>query len=129
MKDFATTIRDDLFAGTPELEAVKLIFSLVASLRGGLAPQKRIMVMDVKGAFLHAALRRKVCFNLPEEATRRRQGRDGRTEARDVWHEGRASVLAGKCQGSDGGAGVRGREGEPVRLSAQDSQSCHFGSC
>ena len=47
VKDFATTIRDDLFAGTPALEAAKLIISLVASSRGGgLAPQKRIMVMD-----------------------------------------------------------------------------------
>ena len=55
VKEFATTIRDDLFAGTPALEAVKLIISLVASSRRGLAPQKRIMVMDVKGAFLHAA--------------------------------------------------------------------------
>ena len=70
VKDFATTIRDDLFAGTPALEAVKLIISLAASSRRGLAPQKRIMVMDVKGAFLHAAMRRKVYINLPEEATR-----------------------------------------------------------
>ena len=49
---------------------MKLIISFVASSRGGLAPQKRIVVMDVKGAFLHAAMRRKVCINLPEEATR-----------------------------------------------------------
>ena len=49
VKDFSTTIRDDLFAGTPALEAVKLIISVVASSRGGLAPQKWIMVMDVKG--------------------------------------------------------------------------------
>ena len=117
VKDFVMTIRDDLFAGTPALEAVKLIISLVASSRGGLALQKRIMV------------RRKVYINLSEEATRGDKEEMVGLLKRAMYGTRDASVLAGACQGRDGGAGVRGREGETVRLSAQDSQSCHFGSC
>ena len=77
------------------------------------------MVMDVKRAFLHAFMQRKVYINLPEEATC--GGNDdmvGLLKRGHVWDTGCAAVLAGAREGSDGEARFRGREGQPVHLPA-----------
>ena len=67
-REFATEIRDDLFAGTPALEAIKMMISIVASSNGGRRPRKKLMTMDIKRAFLHAPMYREVYIELPEEA-------------------------------------------------------------
>ena len=67
-REFATDARDDLFAGTPALEAIKMLVSIVASSSGGRVPTKRLMAMDIKRAFLHADMTREVYINLPPEA-------------------------------------------------------------
>ena len=64
-KEFVTTSRDDLFAGTPSLETAKLMISMAAS--GGRRWAQRVMVMDVKRAFLHAPTQREVYIRLPAE--------------------------------------------------------------
>ena len=60
--------RDDLFAGTPALEAIKVLVSIAASSRSGGRPRKRLMAMDIKRAFLHAPMHREVYVRLPAEA-------------------------------------------------------------
>ena len=66
--EIARSKRDDLFAGTPTLEAFKLLVYKLASSNGGYAPRKCLMVMDVKRAFLHAQVTREIYIELPEEA-------------------------------------------------------------
>ena len=58
-------LRDDLFAATPPLLGVKLLASLCASERG-----KRLMVLDVKRAFLYGATTRPIFARLPPEDPR-----------------------------------------------------------
>lgn len=65
-KEFASTIRDDLFAATPSLESTKMPLSIAASHDRG--RKRKIMVMDIKRAFLHAPILREVYINLPQEA-------------------------------------------------------------
>ena len=62
---------DELFAGTPSLMAVKL--ALAHAAKGG--PQHRIMVLDVKSAFLYGEMRRKVYIELPRQDPRWKEGR------------------------------------------------------
>ena len=57
--------RDDLFAGTPPLLATKLLASLCAST--GQQHGKRLMVLDVKRAFLHGDIQRFVYIRLAAE--------------------------------------------------------------
>ena len=74
VKEIAHSKRDDLFAGTPSLEAFKLMVSKLASSNCGYAPLKRLMVMDVKRAFLHAPVTREIYIELPEEAKNEQDG-------------------------------------------------------
>ena len=74
VKEIAHSKRDDLFAGTPSLEAFKLMVSKLASSNGGYAPHKRLMIMDVKRAFLHAPVTREIYIELPEEAKSEHDG-------------------------------------------------------
>ena len=68
-KEYNNKARDDLFAGTPALEAIRLLISQVASAARGRAPgSQRLMAMDIKRAFLYADMKREVYINLPEEA-------------------------------------------------------------
>ena len=65
-KEFATTRRDDIFAGTPSLESAKLLLSIAAT--GAQTHQKQIMVMDAKRAFLHAQVTEEISISLSPEA-------------------------------------------------------------
>ncbi len=73
-KEIARDARDDLFAGTPGLEAVRLLLSLLASSNGGAVPNRRLMVLDIKRAFLNANATRELYIELPEEALNEEDG-------------------------------------------------------
>ena len=55
--------RDTLFAGTPGLASMKLLLSRAAST--GRGPQLRVMILDVKTAFLYGLAKRDLYIELP----------------------------------------------------------------
>ena len=60
-------VRDDLFAATPPLVATRMLLSRVAS-RGSRGPGNyRVLLLDVKKAFLYGKIRRRVYIELPAE--------------------------------------------------------------
>ena len=59
--------RDDLFAGTPPLAAMRMIISEMASRGKARSQRMKIKVMDIKKAFLHGTMNRKVYIELPAE--------------------------------------------------------------
>lgn len=68
VKQFNTGDREDIFAATPSLEAVKVLLALTALSNRGRAPTRRLMVLDVVRAFLYAAIKDEVYIELPDEA-------------------------------------------------------------
>jgi len=61
--------REDLYAGTPPLSATRYLLSNTAS-RGrsyGVPPSRKLMVLDIKRAFLHGQVTRTIHVELPEE--------------------------------------------------------------
>ena len=104
-KEYNTSDRDDIFAGTPALEAVRLMLSSVATTETGHAPRyRRLMIMDVKRAFLHAAIKGEMFIELPEEAMEG-ESRDmigllkramyGTREAPQCWQEHITAIIVG----------------------------------
>ena len=73
-KEYNTGNRDDVFAATPALEAVRLLISLTASSRAGHVPKARLMALGVKRAFLYAPVEGTIFIELPEEAVREEDG-------------------------------------------------------
>lgn len=67
--------RDDLFSPTPSLLATKLLLSECASGQHPAAGHepKRMMVLDVKRAFLYGLARRRIYLRLPKEDPRSRE--------------------------------------------------------
>ena len=62
-REINTHKRDDLFAATPPLEALKLILSLTATSNRG----EIVMINDISRAFFHAKAKRDVFVQLPNE--------------------------------------------------------------
>ena len=58
---------DNLFAGTPPLEALKAMVSEAATVRKGAGESKVMLIADVSRAFFEAKARRKVCVELVDE--------------------------------------------------------------
>ena len=58
---------DDLFAATPPLAATMALISFAASQGATGASAKRIMIVDVKKAFLYGKINRSVYIELPQE--------------------------------------------------------------
>ena len=67
------TNKDELFAGTPPLYVMKLMLSVFAS--GGNQRSKKLMIMDVKSAFLYGSVKRNIFIELPQEDPHSRSGR------------------------------------------------------
>ena len=59
-------VRDDLFAGTPPLAALRLLLSEACS-RGAKSRRVRFKVIDVKKAFLYGKMDRTLYIELPPE--------------------------------------------------------------
>jgi len=58
---------DNLFAGTPPLEALKMIMSDAATSRAGRTGVRSVLIADVSRAFFEAKARRKLCVELVDE--------------------------------------------------------------
>ena len=66
-KDIATSIRDDLYAATPNIEAFRLLVSLLASRGRGGPGTWRALVVDISRAFMYADVKQPTWVELPEE--------------------------------------------------------------
>ena len=62
-REINTYKRDDLFAATPPLEALKMVLSMTATANKG----EIIMVNDISRAFFHARVKKDVYVQLPNE--------------------------------------------------------------
>ena len=62
-REINTHKREDLFAATPPLEALKIILSMIATANKG----EVVMVNDISRAFFHAKVEREVYVELPAE--------------------------------------------------------------
>ena len=62
-REINTHKRDDLFAATPPLEALKIILSMTTSGNHG----EVVMINDISRAFFHAKAKREVYVQLPSE--------------------------------------------------------------
>jgi len=89
-------VRDDLFAATPPLVASRMLLSTLAS-RGRDGPgDHRILLLDVKKAFLYGKIQRVVYIELPTEDEESKSGKYvgrlvkamyGTRDAPQVWQE------------------------------------------
>ena len=62
-REINTYKRDDLFAATPPLEALKVILSMTACCNKG----EVVMINDISRAFFHAKAKREVYVQIPQE--------------------------------------------------------------
>ena len=85
---------DELFAGTPPLYVMRLIISLFAS--GNNHLHKKLMIMDVKSAFLYGNVKRELYIELPIEDPHHASGNMvgklhkamyGTRDAPQIWQE------------------------------------------
>ena len=70
-KEFNDHKREDLFAATPPLEAIKLLFSMAVTegigySRGNIKNGLKIDFIDVRRAYYHAKSIREIYVELPE---------------------------------------------------------------
>ena len=78
-QEFASEdIRDDLFAATPPLAATKMCLSEAASKGDYGKGDHRVMIMDVKRAFLYGDIEDRVYIRLPKEDPKYNMGLVGR---------------------------------------------------
>ena len=61
-KEFATRVGASLYAGSPQLEALTILIAAAA-----LDDTLRVMLSDVKRAYFHAAAKRELYVEIPEE--------------------------------------------------------------
>ena len=64
----AYQVRDDAFAGTPPLEALRLLVSDAATVGEDGGEEKVIMINDISRAFFEAPMKRALRIELPEES-------------------------------------------------------------
>ena len=67
-------VRDDLFAGTPPLAATKVLLSDFASSGNSEPKNRRLMILDIKRAFLYGTMEENIVIHLPEEDPKHGQG-------------------------------------------------------
>ena len=71
-------VRDDLFAGTPPLMATRAIISDVATNPGSGRWRRKLIVLDIKRAFLYGDIEEEIYIELPDEDPRKQQGMVGK---------------------------------------------------
>jgi hypothetical protein len=69
--------RDDIFAATPPLSATKLLLSDACSNGDGRTSSIRVMIMDIKQAFLYGEIKERIYIELPEEDVMKKKGKVG----------------------------------------------------
>ena len=87
--------REDLFASTPPLASTRLIISDAASSPRSSKGYKKLMVLDIKRAFLYGNIEEELYIELPSEDPRSREGYVGKLvkamygtrAAPQVWQE------------------------------------------
>ena len=72
--------REDLFAGTPPLGATKFLLSDLASNGSSGTHGRRLMVLDIKRAFLYGAVEETIFVELPDEDPMKAQGYMGQLQ-------------------------------------------------
>ena len=75
-KEFNDSKDDSLYAGTPPLEALRLLVSEAATVIEGLENDNVIMINDVARAFFEAPAHREICVELPMEVRTEEDERD-----------------------------------------------------
>ena len=65
-KEFNNGVEEGLFAGTPPIEALRLLVSAAATVEDD-EENSVIMINDVSRAFFEASIQREVCIELPDE--------------------------------------------------------------
>ena len=66
--------REDLFAATPPLAATKFVISDAASKGNGIGGEYKLMVMDIKRAFLYGDIDEVIYIELPDEDPMKAKG-------------------------------------------------------
>ena len=66
-KEFKRGDKRELFAGTPPLEALKVLISDAATIDQDCNEEKKLMINDVKRAYFYAAATRPVYKEIPAE--------------------------------------------------------------
>ena len=66
-KEFNVSARDDVFAATPPLEMLKLLFSLAVSGVASSGKPRKLSFIDIKRACFHAPVRQVIYVKLPPE--------------------------------------------------------------
>ena len=64
-----SSLREDLYAGTPPIAATRYLLSNTVSRyrKVGIPPSRKLMVLDIRRAFLHGIATRLIHVELPEE--------------------------------------------------------------
>ena len=120
-KEFANTKSDNFFSPTPPLEALRLLLSHAASGRSSSTGGRKILVVDLPTAHLHAFAERNLYVALPPEVrvpwvcARLRRSLRGTRDAPAMWEASLSQQLKlhGMCE----------RVSHPVLLSAQQQRS------
>ena len=92
--EVANTDRDDLFATTPALATFRYLVSEASTSNWKGDFNKKLMVLDVKRAFLHGIITRDVFIELPDEDPMKMRGMGGKFEKHHVWHARCASSVS-----------------------------------
>ena len=101
-QEFAdSTMRGELFAGTPGLPALRYLISKLATVSPG-REKMSLAILDIKSAFLYGKARRKIAIELPPEDPRRDSGANvgllnkstyGTRDAPMIWQDHLRGVL------------------------------------
>ena len=113
--------REDLYAGTPPMAATRYLLSdTVSRGRARVRQKRKLMVLDVKRAFLHGIATRTIYVELPGEESENGKyvGRLNRTP---VWDQRRPSGMASSCPPRHGSPWVPGVQGHDGSLRPSDS--------
>ena len=107
--------KDELFAGTPPLYIIRMMMSMFASSDNHCT--NKLMILDVKGAFLYGNAKRDIYIELPPEDTMSRSGHYlGKLRKGDVRDKRCPADLAGGCRDQDASVKLRSERDTCISL-------------